>query len=89
MDMWSSLDKKSVTNNITLVSSKKKIDDPKLKKLQYHAVKRKSGWTDKSMLHHILVKTFMIFTLNLVLLATLLSRGSDQYEFTIAISVGQ
>ena len=70
-------------------SSKRKISDPKLKKLQYHVVKRKTEWTDRSMLHHILVKTFMIFTLNLLLLGTLLSKGSDQYEYTIAVSVGQ
>ena len=83
MDLISSLDSKSNKMSIrdhprkNSLKYKDKNDEPEVKKLQYQAVKRKLGWTDKSMLYQILVKTLMIFSLNVTLLITLLHKGSN------------
>ena len=59
------------------IKNRKKLDEPELKRLKYHAVKRKLTWTNRSMLYQILVKTLMIFSLNMMLLIFLLHKGAN------------
>ena len=67
----------------------KKTIEPKLKNLHYGAAKRKSNWTDKSMMMHVLMKTLIIFAIDWALSEFLIIRSIRRYEYLLASTVGK